>query len=231
MPPNEETINLSLQAGLIYGIVGPDNLLISRWLDTLAIITQPAAGHVEFLNKATHNLNREHWQNLRTTLAYINHQTTLLSALNTQENILLPALYHRLLPRESLLENMYLLLNDIGFTGVENLTKLPAYLDQLAYFQAVLVRLVLTKPKLTIFDNCFRLFNQRLSNQLFNFVKSQTDFTTSSLVISDDNSDLVLAQAHHIIFIDETSLIEYDSVDKFHASTSPNVLNYINNLD
>ena len=229
-PPDQAAVDIVIHTGATLGFIGPDKTLISSWLQTLAAITAPANGQLQFLGKDTHRLDRNNWQRLRTELAYLNHESTLLSVLSTQENILLPALYHQLDTREALQKHMYTLLDSIGFTDLDSLAKLPAYIDELAYAQAMFVRLALTKPRLVILDNNLRHFDERTSRKLLRFLQTTLSASQTSLILQDDDLNFVLKQATRIIFVDRNCLLQFDTPDDFRASSNQNVLQYMNDL-
>ena len=228
--PSTATINLEILAGNIYGFIGPDSEQVSAWLQTLAAIEPPATGTVQFIDKSTTDLNRNSWQTLRHNIAYLNAHSTLLSVLSTQENILLPALYHKLATREMLLNQMSTLLKQIGFADMDNLSKLPAYIDELSYSQAMLVRVVITNPRVIVIDNTLRRFDDRTSRKLLAFIRSYLAASGASLLLHDDNADLVIRNASKIIYADNNSLLSFNSRNELQASDNPHVLHYLHEL-
>ena len=219
--------DLKIVTDTVYGFIGPDSACISSWLQTLAVIAPPAQGQVLFRQQPTHHTNRSQWQQLRLNIAYLNQHSALMSALVTQENILLPALYHQLDTRPSLLEKMTALLARIGYANLDSLTELPAYIDELAYSQAILIRAVLTRPAVIIIDNTFRHFDERTSRKLLAFLKAYAAESHAALLIHDDDSQFVMSSVDKIVYADEHGLEEFMSRNEMQASTRPHVLQYL----
>jgi ABC-type transporter Mla maintaining outer membrane lipid asymmetry ATPase subunit MlaF len=228
--PSSAAINLEILAGNIYGFIGPDSEQVSAWLQTLAAIEPPAMGTVQFMGNNTTDLDRNSWQTLRHNIAYLNAHSALLSVLSTQENILLPALYHQLATRETLLDQMLNLLQQIGFADMENLAKLPAYIDELSYSQAMLVRVVLTSPRVIVIDNTLRRFDERTSRKLLGFIRNYIAISGASLLIHDDNADFVIKNASKIIFADHNYLLAFNSRNELQGSDNHHVLQYLHEL-
>lgn len=224
------TIDIDILAGTLYGFIGPDSSLVSAWLQTLAAIEPPASGQVQFMGQDTSNPDRNAWQKLRINLAYLNHHSALLSVLSTQENILLPALYHQLDTRESLLEKMSAMLEKIGFADMSNLTKLPAYIDEISYSQAMLVRIALTNPKVIVIDNTLRHFDERTSRKMLAFIKDYLANAGASLLLHDDDAEFVLNNANKIIYVDTDCLLQFNDRSELQASGNHHVLQYLNEL-
>lgn len=222
--------NIDILANTIYGFIGPDSSRVSAWLQTLAAIAPPASGQVQFMGQNTEHPDRNTWQNLRIKLAYLNHHSALLSVLSTQENILLPALYHRLGTREALLEQLLVLLEKIGFADMNRLSKLPAYIDEVSYSQAMLVRMVLTRPKVIIIDNTLRHFDERTSRKMLAFIKDYQTSAGASLLLHDDDAEFVMKNADRIIYGDTDGLLQFNNRNELQASANPHVLQYLHEL-
>ena len=120
--------------------------------------------------------------------------------------------------------------DSIGFTDLDSLAKLPAYIDELAYAQAMFVRLALTKPRLAILDNNLRHFDERTSRKLLHFLQTTLSASQTSLILQDDDLNFVLKQATRIIFVDRNCLLQFDTPDDFRASCNQNVLQYMNDM-
>jgi ABC-type transporter Mla maintaining outer membrane lipid asymmetry ATPase subunit MlaF len=230
--PSWSTIpfNIDIQAGIIYGFIGPNSILTSAWLQTLAAIKPPASGQLWFIGQETTNLDRIRWQKLRINIAYINHKSALLSVLSTQENILLPALYHQLASRETLMTQMNDMLEQIGFSDKYNLSLLPAYIDELSYTQALLVRIVLTRPKVIVIDNALRHFDERTSRKMLLFIKHYVNTTGASLLLHDDDAGFVLNNSNKIFFADTDGILPFNDRKELHNSDNKQVLNYLSEL-
>ena len=228
--PSSLAADIDILADNIYGFIGPDSSQISAWLQTLAAIEPPASGEVLFMDKKTTNIDRSSWQALRNSIAYLNSRSALVSVLSTQENILLPALYHQLATRETLLDQMSILLIEIGFADMENLTKLPAYLDEVSYSQAMLVRVALTKPRVVVIDNTLRHFDERNSRKLLSFIKNYIANTQASLLLQDDDANFVIKNATKFVFIDENSLLQFNTRNDLQSSDNISVQHYLHEL-
>jgi ABC-type transporter Mla maintaining outer membrane lipid asymmetry ATPase subunit MlaF len=223
-------INIEIYPDTVYGFIGPNSSLISAWLQTLAAIEPPASGELHFMGENTANPDRDHWQKLRLNLAYLNHRSALLSVLSTQENILLPALYHQLASRQDLLDQMLVLLQKIGFTDMDNLNSLPAYIDEISYTQAMLVRTVLTRPRVIVIDNALRHFDERTFRKMLNFLREYMESTHATLLLHDDNAEFIINNFKNIIFADNGCLLQFNDQTDFQSSDNRHVLQFLHDL-
>lgn len=223
-------VDIDIVANTHYGFLGPDSSSISAWLQTIAAITPPARGKLQFLGQDTTRLDRNSWQAMRNNIAYTNKDNALLSVLSTQENILLPALYHKLDTRESLTAQMTTLLHQIGFTDMSNLARLPAYLDELSYFQAMLVRIILTNPRIVIIDNSMRHIDERTSRKLVEFLKLHLAKSRATLLLHDDDADFVIRNTSKFIFVGNHFLLQFNSRNELQDSDNEHVLQYLHEI-
>lgn len=228
--PSASAVTLQIHANTIYGFIGPDASQVSAWLQTIAAIEPPATGDIQFMGQKTTDLDRTGWQALRNNIAYLNADSALLSVLSTQENILLPALYHKLATRDHLTVQMARLLDQIGFSDMMNLAKLPAYIDELSYTQAMLVRVVLANPRIIVIDNTLRHHDDRNSRNMLVFIKSYLATAQASLLLHDDNADFVIRNANKIVFVDKECVMQFNSRSELQASDDQRVIQYLQEL-
>ena len=91
-----DALSFNAHAGKIVCIIGPGHTGKSDWLKTIAGVSMPASGSLRLLGKNIKSFEQKDWVHARTQLAYVRSDTTILSAANTLQNIMLPAIYHAL---------------------------------------------------------------------------------------------------------------------------------------
>lgn len=107
-------LNLEINDTSIISMIGPQSSSKSIWLKTLTGFNAMAQGELTILQHDIRKINRQQWLNLQKDISYVGEDSALLSALTLMENILLPALYHKMGEREDLINRAYSLLNQLG---------------------------------------------------------------------------------------------------------------------
>ena len=89
-----DPLNFNAYAGEIINVIGPDYSGKSAWIKMISGKEKTSSGNVSIFGKNLHSYNRADWVYLRTQAAYVETDAALLSAANSLQNVMIPALYH-----------------------------------------------------------------------------------------------------------------------------------------
>jgi ABC-type transporter Mla maintaining outer membrane lipid asymmetry ATPase subunit MlaF len=224
-------LDLMVDDQTFLGVIGPDQTAQSAWLQTLAGIELPAQGQVMYKGQDLARMQKHIWQHSRIELAYLSQNTALLSVLPTLENILLPALHHQLGVRNELLDTLHDMLQAMGFNNWDKLKKLPAFIDELAYSQAMIARALLLKPKVIFINNAFRMLDTRNLFSLFDYIRHYADTHHAALVLYSHEAKYACQHARSMLFVTRDQTVHYPRMDDFRVTDKADVLHYLNEHD
>ena len=224
-------ITLSLPAGSVSGVVGPVGSYVSEWLRCVAGISAPCSGRVMLSGVDLFSLDKPAWQRMRTKIAYLDRHTRLLSVLPMLENIVQPALYHKMGNREALQSQALQLLDEMGLQDREMLNLLPAYIDQLSYVRALLARAFLLQPEIIMLDDFFQRYNKKDSAGLLQFILIKAQQQSVAVVLNHADLELVLESCQRICFVSPQLITLFDSASDLMSSSHEEVKAFLLDQD
>ena len=210
--------SFSLSSHSITAILGADAGRVSAWLRCLAGLEDPCRGRVLMRGEDLSRLDKRSWQRMRTRIAYLSNDSRLLSVLSMRDNIIQPALYHKLGSREELLDRAQQLLDEIGPVDDEVLGQLPAYLDTQAYAQALIVRSLLLQPDIIILDDFFRAYSKKQSEPLLQYIFIKLEQHDMAALVYDHPIGSLLDKCSHSLFVTDRGLLQFDTTEALLAS-------------
>jgi ABC-type polar amino acid transport system ATPase subunit len=222
-----DALDLTITAGEMLSIIGPNYSDISHWLKTICGLEDQLTGSVRIHGIDTLKLSASDWAMTRIKVAYVHADTALMSAANGLMNVLAPAYYHQLDKKHSkelLAESALELLEAVD--PELNLDDLPAYLSKEQQFKIACARALLLQPDVLALDNPFTHFDidskQRFQSFLIDRVKKGL-----ALVITTQDIAFVLKYSDRILFAEKDNLHHFDSRQAMLNCTIPSVNEYI----
>lgn len=204
-------LNLDVYESSIISLIGSESSGKTLWLKTLNGFNAMAQGELNLLNYNVRKLNREDWLNLQIEVSYVGQDTALLSAYTLMENILLPALYHKLGNRDELTQMAYSLLEEAGFTDFHNLNQLPAFVKPLQNYYVKLVRALIVSPRLLFLDDLFSHLSTDKLIELKAFLIRKVKESGLSIVLATDKITYVIDESTTIVFVSPDAVHVYES--------------------
>jgi len=206
-----DALDLTITAGEMISIIGPNHTGISHWLKTICGLEDQLAGSLRILGIDTLNLSARDWTMTRTKVAYVHADTALMSAANGLMNVLAPAIYHQL--DKSLKKG---LLAEIALELLEaidpelNLDDLPAYLSKEQQFKIACARALLLQPDLLVLDDPFAHFD---TDSKYQFQLFLIDRVKNGLALLIATHDIAFALKHsdRILFAEKENLHYFSS--------------------
>ncbi|HEY9034681.1 MAG TPA: ATP-binding cassette domain-containing protein [Pseudomonadales bacterium] len=224
-------IDLALMPASITAVMGENPSQVSTWLRCLAGLEDPCAGQVRVAGHNLSRLSKADWQRMRTRIAYLNRDSSLLSVLSMLDNIVQPALYHKLAERDELVARARALLDEIGPLDPALLQQLPAYLDPRSYAQALLARALLLQPQILILDDFFGHYDKNTSAALLQYVFGKVEQQGMAALVYDHDMELLTNKCSASLFIDGHRLLQFTSREALLAAADPQVNAFLRNHD
>lgn len=197
----EFNLNLSAKAGTIISVIGSGHTGKKDWLKTIGGVSEPVSGELCLLGKNTENFTRSDWVKTRTQIAYLQSDTSILSAANALQNVMLPAMYHDLGTASEIKDQALSLLDEIAVEC--DLEILPAYLRKDQRFKIAVARALMLKPRALLLDNPFSVLDLEAANNLNKFLLNRVRYTDLLLILVTHDIKYALRYSDQIIFIGE----------------------------
>lgn len=217
-PMSAPPVDLELRSDAVLALVGPDMTIKSAWMKCLSAIEPAAQGELIINQRDALKLSRSDWQELRRQCVYMDDDTRLVSVFNVQENILLPAGYHKLNNRAALLQQQDRILQHLGFAQAGNLAELPAYIDELEAVQAMLARALLLQPAILCLANIFNLIGREQGMALLRKTLDWLSREEAAALLAFHHDGMALERANAVLYVSDTESCYYKTREEYEKS-------------
>ncbi len=218
-------LNFSAHAGTIVSIIGPDHTGKSDWLQTISGVAQPVSGSLSLLGKNTETYQQQDWVHARTQLGYVRSDTTILSAANALQNIMLPAVYHELGRTPDIREKALKLLEELDVKC--DITLLPAYLRKDQCYKIAIARALILEPKALLLDQPFLPLDLNAASKFRRFLLNRVKNDNLLLITVTHDSKFALKHSDQILFMAENQIYPFDKTNDIHTCDIPAVRDYL----
>lgn len=222
---NGNALDFTAHAGTVISIIGPGHTGKSDWLQTISGIVQPVSGSLSLLGKDTATFEQLDWVRARTQLAYVQSDTTILSAANALQNIMLPAIYHDLGNAPDIKNKAMNLLEEIDVKC--DLKLLPAYLRKDQCFRIAIARALILDPKALLLDNPFAPLDLTAANRFKRFLLNRVKTDNLLIIMVTHDINFALKHSDQIIFMADNQIYQFNETDDIHSCDIPEVRDYL----
>ena len=139
------------------------------------------------------------------------------------ENIVTPALYHKLDKRSQLERKALGLLAQLGYTDFQSLQLLPAYVESESRYKALLVRVMMLDPRVVFIDNLFSNLSVGSKQVVREFIETQINKNHLAVVLNTRNIEFACRYSDTIVFITESNVFLFHSENELKQSLDPDV--------
>ena len=220
-----QPLNLTACSGDIISIIGPDHELTSCYLKTIAGILDAQSGQLLITSQNTLNFERDDWIETRKQFAYVHANTAVLSAANALQNLMLPAMYHKLGDAAAFRDKAEQLLKAIQ--AGENLERLPAYLTKEQRYKIAVARALMLSPKALLLDDSFSSLELTAIADFQQFLLQLTEQDNLLLLLTTHDKNFALKHSSQIIYASENKILVFDSKAAIENCAEPEVRHYL----
>lgn len=144
-------INLSIEAHEFISIIGPSGCGKSTLMHLLGLLDRPSSGTILFKGRDVSFFSEDERASFRSSeIGFVFQQFNLLQRVSSLENVLLPTIYARALPRQNFLEKVRELLSEVGLA--HRLTHKPNQLSGGEQQRVAIARALINDPSLVLAD-------------------------------------------------------------------------------
>ena len=206
-----KNINLTIQQGEIFGIIGQSGAGKSTLLRCINALEQPSDGNVEFenINLATQNANE--LRNIRHQIGMIFQHFNLLSSRNIFDNIALPLELQKV-DKAQIKEKVLAML---ALTGLSD--KSDFYPEQLSGGQkqrVAIARALVTDPKVILCDEATSALDPITSNNILTLLKKINQQLNITIVLITHDFSVIHKICNTVAVLNHGELIELGEVQK-----------------
>lgn len=203
-----DALDLTLCRGEIVALLGTDEQEKSRWLRVLAGLHRAAGGTLRICGEEV----RANGSGPHRKSGYLSAGAPLLSTFDVVTNVMLPRLYHFDEAPDDARRQALDLLERSGFSIANTL---PAWLDRLSSFQAMLARALATDPELLFIHEPFEIglapHWREMEATLAQSARNR------ALVVATQNLGFARRRAGKIVFVEGATARLFDGWEGFRA--------------
>ena len=221
----EHPLNLQASAASIISIIGPDHDSKTNWIKTIGGIMQAESGQLFLAGEEISQFEKDDWVRTRTQFAYVHAHTTILSAANAVQNLMLPAMYHKTGEASEIRAKAEKLLEDID--AGDNLEQLPAHLTKEQCYKIAVARALMLEPKALLLKSPFTALELASVGQFKQFLLNQVRENNLLLILATHDIKFALEYSDQIIYISEQQLLQFDKNHRIQDCDDPEVRDYL----
>lgn len=207
--PLSVPLTCEITAASLVCLLGQQFSVINAYMQMLAGTSEPYTGSINYTDSLLNNSDKNNCP----AIAYLYHNSALISVLNGIDNVKVPALYHQLASTTEIDKEVYALVGEFEY-GANHLI-LPAFMSTLQRRHLLIVRAIMLKPWILFIENPFsgldrdqvRVFGQYLSG----LVKSKN----ITVIAGNANLDFVRSYADQIIYITTANVHVFNHWETF----------------
>lgn len=211
-------INLFIQEGEIFGIIGKSGAGKSTLLRSINLLERPDGGEVIIDNRNIMTLNRSALRQARHKIAMIFQQFNLLNAKTVYDNIALP------MRIQGMHETDIRLKVDELLPLVELSDKRDAYPKELSGGQkqrVAIARALSSSPKILLCDEATSALDPKTTDSILQLLKKINQVYGITIVLITHEMDVIKRICQRLAVMDKGSLVEVTSLaDAFHNPQS-----------
>lgn len=207
-------INLSIQKGEIYGIIGMSGAGKSTLVRCLNFLERPTSGTVLIEGKDLATLKDSELRSMRTQIAMIFQHFNLLMQRTVLDNICFPLEITKV-PRAKAVERAKELLEIVGLS--EKMLAYPAQLSGGQKQRVAIVRSLAMKPDVILFDEPTSALDPEMVGEVLDLMKALAKEGMTMIIVTHEMG-FAKEVATNVLFIDDGQILESAPPAEFFAN-------------
>lgn len=207
--PSSASLNCKINAASLVCLLGQQFSVINAYMQMLAGINEPSSGSINYadilLNKGENNDCP--------AIAYLYHNSALLSVLNGIDNVKVPAIYHQFAANIEIDKEAHALVGELEY-GADHLI-LPAFMSTLQRRHLLIVRAIILKPQVLFIENPFTSLDREQVRVFGKYIASLVKSKNITVITSNANLDFVRSYADQMIYITSKNVHVFNHWETF----------------
>lgn len=194
-------INLEIQDGDIYGIIGLSGAGKSTLVRCINLLERPSDGHVYIDGEDLTTVSKERLRNIRRKVSMIFQQFNLLQQRSVLKNVELAG---EIVGDESRREKAIRLLNIVGLG--DKLDSYPAQLSGGQQQRVAIARALMTDPKILLCDEATSALDPETTQSILALLKELNQTLNLTIVIISHQMSVIEAICNKVAIIDKATI-------------------------
>lgn len=194
-------INLEIQDGDIYGIIGLSGAGKSTLVRCINLLERPSDGHVYIDGEDLTTASKERLRNIRRKVSMIFQQFNLLQQRSVLKNVELAG---EIVGDESRREKAIRLLNTVGLG--DKLDSYPAQLSGGQQQRVAIARALMTDPKILLCDEATSALDPETTQSILALLKELNKTLNLTIVIISHQMSIIEAICNKVAIIDKATI-------------------------
>lgn len=194
-------INLEIQDGDIYGIIGLSGAGKSTLVRCINLLERPSAGHVYIDGEDLTTASKERLRNIRRKVSMIFQQFNLLQQRSVLKNVELAG---EIIGDENRREKAIRLLNTVGLG--DKLDSYPAQLSGGQQQRVAIARALMTDPKILLCDEATSALDPETTQSILALLKELNKTLNLTIVIISHQMSVIEAICNKVAIIDKATI-------------------------
>lgn len=204
-------INLSIEKGDIYGIIGMSGAGKSTLVRCLNYLEEPTTGSVLVEGKDLGSLSQKELRDLRSSIGMIFQSFNLLMQRTVIDNICFPLLIHGM-GKEEAKAKARKLLETVGLTEKEK--AYPAQLSGGQRQRVAIARALACDPKILLCDEATSALDPQTTQSILQLLKTINSDTGITIVIITHQMSVVREICHNVAIVENGQIVENGLVEE-----------------
>jgi len=222
-------VNLSIRRGEITAIIGKSGSGKSVLLKHIIGLLEPDGGTIRFNGKSRSEMSPAEKKALKQKFSYVFQDTALFDFLNVLDNVSLPLVERKGVPRADIQRRVREKLHQLDLHDVDQ--KYPAQLSGGMKKRVALARALVTDPEIVLFDEPTTGLDPIRKNAVHSMILNyQRRFGFTGVVVSHEIPDIFFI-AQRVAMIDEGRIRFEGTPDEIQQASDPGVRNFIEGLE
>jgi len=185
-------VDLDVQRGSIFTVLGPSGTGKSVFLKCLADVMKPDAGLITFDGRPLVQGDADGRADFRKRCSFLFQHNALFDSLTALENVALPLEQTTNLPEKKIMERSFEALRQLELDNFCN--QYPGQLSGGMQKRLALARAIVTRPELVLFDEPTAGLDPLRRNAVFAMIaKYQRQFSFTALIVTHDVTEALIA--------------------------------------
>lgn len=198
-------INLSVETGEIFGIIGRSGAGKSALLRCISLLERPVTGIVSIDNKNLTIMVNKELRDARKMVGQVSHKLNLLSSKTVYQNIALPLILQDIAKDE--IERLVDSILDV--VGLRDKTSLyPSQLNQSQKIRTAIARALVAHPKILLLDDITSGLDQKSTQQITQLLSTINKNFDLTMVIITNDIELIKTICNRVGIMHQGELIE-----------------------
>lgn len=214
-----EGINLDIEKGSIFGVVGTSGAGKSTLLRTINGLEKPTAGSVNVLGRDLNALSKKQLRELRGEVSMVFQHFNLLDTQTVAQNVAMPLILAKT-PKKEIQRRVTEVLEMVGLEG--RAKSLPKQLSGGQRQRVGIARALITNPKILLCDEPTSALDPLTTDQILDLIVRVNQELDITVVIITHEMGVISRLADTVVVMEDGHVIENGSVSSvFSAPQQP----------